>query len=171
VASETTFAELFAATRESAVHLEMRDGYVLDDPSFMEWLSSGALMDDQESQEWRALMRKTVKRGVKIRRARIVSEPLSDYTYYEYVITTDHNVAAGEEVRWLPRRLATNLALPGNDFWLFDGKTLLVNHFSGNSDWIGMEIDSDPVAVKLCAEAFEAVWSRAVPHEDYTPAA
>lgn len=32
-----------------------------------------------------------------------------------------HNVKAGEEVRWLPRRQASDLALPGNDFWLFDG--------------------------------------------------
>jgi hypothetical protein len=108
---------------------------------------------------------------VSIRRARIVSEPLSDYIRYEYAVTAGHNVAAGEEVRWLPRRLTTNLALPGNDFWLFDGQTLIVNHFSGGSDWIGMEIDSDPSAVKLCAEAFEAVWSRAVSHEDYKPAA
>lgn len=41
MASETTFAELFAATRESAVHLEMRDGYMLDDPSFLAWLEDG----------------------------------------------------------------------------------------------------------------------------------
>lgn len=171
MASETTFAELFAATRESAVHLEMRDGYMLDDPSFLAWLEDGRVVDDPESQEWRALVRQTVDRGVSVRRARIVSEPLSDYIRFEHALTAGHNIAAGEEVRWLPRRLATNLALPGNDFWLFDGKTLLVNHFSGDSDWIGTEIDSDPSAVKLCAEAFEAVWSRAVPHEDYEPAA
>jgi len=171
VASETTFAELFAATRESAVHLETRDGYMLDDPSFLAWLEDGRVLDDPESQQWRALVRETVDRGVRIRRARIVSEPLSDYIRYEHAVTAGHNIAAGEEVRWLPRRLTTNLALPGNDYWLFDRKTLLVNHFSGNSDWIGMEIDPDPSAVKLCVEAFETVWSRAVPHEDYKPAA
>ena len=171
MASETTFAELFAATRESAVHLEMRDGYMLDDPSFLAWLEDGRVVDDPESQQWRALVRATVDRGVSIRRARIVSEPLSDYIRFEHAVTAGHNIAAGEEVRWLSRRLTTNLALPGNDFWLFDGRTLLVNHFSGDSDWTGMELDPDPSAVKLCAEAFEAVWSRAVPHEDYTPAA
>jgi hypothetical protein len=171
VASETTFAELFAATRESAVHLEMRDGYMLDDPSFLAWLEDGRIVDDPESQQWRALVRETVDRGVSVRRARIVSEPLSDYIRFEHAVTAGHNIAAGEEVRWLPRRLATNLALPGNDFWLFDGRTLLVNHFSGNSDWTGMELDPDPSAVKLCTEAFEAVWSRAVSHEDYEPAA
>jgi len=171
VASETTFAELFAATRESAVHLEMRDGYMLDDPSFVAWLEDGRVVDDPESQEWRALVRETVGRGVSIRRARIVSEPLSDYIRFEHALTAGHNIAAGEEVRWLPRRLTTSLALPGNDFWLFDGKTLLVNHFSGEGESFGMELDPDPSAVKLCAEAFEAVWSRAVPHEDYTPAA
>ena len=171
MASETTFAELFAVARESAFHLEMRDGYMLDDPSFLAWLEDGRVVDDPESQQWRALVREAVDRGVSIRRARIVSEPLSDYIRFEHAVTAGHNIAAGEEVRWLPRRLTTNLALPGNDFWLFDGKTLLVNHFSGDSNWIGMELDSDPSAVELCAKAFEAMWSRAVSHEGYTPAA
>jgi hypothetical protein len=29
------------------------------------------------------------------------------------------------------------------------------------------EISEDPAAAKLCADAFEAVWARAVPHENY----
>jgi hypothetical protein len=31
------------------------------------------------------------------------------------------NAAAGEDVRWLPRRRASDLALPGTDFWVLDG--------------------------------------------------
>lgn len=96
-----------------------------------------------------------------------MSGQLSDYVRFEYEITDPHNVAAGEEVRWLPRRRASDLALPGNDFWLFDGTTLLINHFSGNGDWSGPEITPEPAMVKLCGDAFEAVWARAVPHKDY----
>lgn len=29
---------------------------------------------------------------------------------------------AGEDVRWLPDRRTSDIALPGDDFWLFDGR-------------------------------------------------
>ena len=65
-----------------------------------------------------------------MRRARIVSEPVSEYIRFEHDVTYT-NVAAGEEVRWLPRRLASDIALPGNDFWLFDERLAVFNHFAG----------------------------------------
>ncbi|BAJ29804.1 hypothetical protein KSE_40100 [Kitasatospora setae KM-6054] len=149
----------------------MRDGYMLDDPSYLAWLEDRRLdLDDPESQEWRTLVRSAVDRGVEVRRARIVSEPVSDYIRFEHEITAPHNVKAGEQVRWLPRRLATDLALPGNDFWIFDDRLALINHFSGDGDWADTETVTDPAVVKLCSDAFAAVWERAVPHEDYHPA-
>ncbi|MCX4750278.1 hypothetical protein OG455_33000 [Kitasatospora sp. NBC_01287] len=171
MASEKTFEQLFRAAEQSAVHLEMRDGYMLDDPSFIAWQQDGRLvLDDEESRWWRRLVRDAVARGVEVRRARIVSEPLSAYTRFEYDSTSDHNAAAGEQVRWLPRRQATDLALPGNDFWLFDATILLANHFTGNGEWVDTQTITDPVVVKHCAAAFLSVWERAVPHEDYRPA-
>lgn len=170
MASETTFEQLFRTAKQSAVHLEMRDSYMLDDPSFIAWQEDGRLvLDDPESQWWRQLVRTTVARGVAVRRARIVSEPLSAYTRFEYDITREHNVQAGEQVRWLPRRQATDLALPGNDFWLFDGEVLLVNHFTGSGEWTDTETITEPTVVKLCTDAFASVWERGVPHEDYRP--
>jgi len=53
--------------------------------------------------------------GVVMRRARIVSVPVGEYTRYEHSLTFT-NIVAGEEIRWLPRRHASTLALPGNDF-------------------------------------------------------
>lgn len=70
---------------------------------------------------WIELVSAAVSRGVDVHRACIVSEPISPYVRHEYEITSGHNVKAGEAVRWLPRRQASDLALPGNDFWLFDG--------------------------------------------------
>lgn len=39
----------------------------------------------------------------------------------------------------------------------------------GNGDWAEppMELRTEPEIVKQCGDAFEAVWDRAVPHEDY----
>ncbi|MFD0260127.1 DUF6879 family protein [Kitasatospora indigofera] len=167
MASETTFEQLFRSATESALHLEMRDGYMRAEPGFVAWTQGRIEVDDPESVWWRNLVRTSVARGVHVRRARIVSEPLSDYTQYEYDITEQHNIAAGEVVRWLPRRGATPLLLPANDFWLFDGKTLLVNHFTGNGDWTDTEQVTDPIVVRQCAEAFAHVWSLAEPHSQY----
>lgn len=62
-------------------------------------------------------MRATAARGVKLRRARIVSEPVSEYIRFEHD-GTPQNIAAGEDVRWLPRARASALSLPGNDCWV-----------------------------------------------------
>ncbi|NEB73899.1 hypothetical protein G3I40_01390 [Streptomyces sp. SID14478] len=165
------FPELLANTTESAVHLEMRDSYDVDKEKgpFADW-KQGIRLDPQARDEWwrpwLSLIQEAVARGVVVRRARIVSEPVSEYIRYEHSGTFT-NVAAGEQVRWLARRRASDLALPGNDFWLLDGKVIRWNHFTGDGGSAGQEISTDPAAVKLCAEAFEAVWERAVPHEQY----
>ncbi|MGA5128841.1 DUF6879 family protein [Streptomyces olivoreticuli] len=150
----------------------MRDGYMRDDPMFVAWQDGHR--DDQGDREswwrpWLTLIEETTTRGVEVRRARVVSEPVSDYVQFEYDVTFS-NVAAGEQVRWLPRHRATDLALPGNDFWLLDGTTVMVNHFGGDGQFTGEEVTTEPVLIKLCASAFEAVWERAVPHEEYRPA-
>lgn len=165
------FSELFAACRTSAVHLEMRDSY--DDPEeaaeLNAWREGFRYDPEDRSSWWRPwldLVSQTVSRGVEIRRARIVSEPISQYTHFLYDVTFA-NVAAGEKVRWLPRRRASDLPLPGNDFWVFDGQLVRFGYFSGEGTYLGDELEDDPAVVKLCADAFEAVWDRAIPHEQY----
>ncbi len=103
-------------------------------------------------------------------RARIVSEPVSDFIRFEYEGTAGLNIAAGEEVRWLPRRRASDLCLPGNDFWLFDDRMIRFHYFSGDGDIVEDELVSDPTVIQMCAAAFEAVWEHAIPHAEYKPA-
>ncbi|EXU67636.1 MULTISPECIES: DUF6879 family protein [Streptomyces] len=167
-----TFADLLAATRHSAVHLEMRDQYAVGDEAedYAAFQDTGVANTDPSKSfwpEWLPLVTDAVARGVTMRRARIVSEPVTDYIRYEHAITV-LNLRAGEDVRWLPRRHASDLALPGNDFWLLDGRLVQFNHFTGRGDWVGKEHTEDPEVAALCAAAFEAVWQRAVPHEKYT---
>lgn len=168
------FDQLLVGARYSAVHLEMRDTYgVPDEAEAIERFRLTGESDlDPESEYWRdwtAMLGEASARGVVIRRARIVSEPVTLYTRYLYAMTPV-NIAAGEQVRWLPRRDACDLALPGNDFWLFDDRAVRFNHFTGDGDWADPRVSytEDPAVTKLCATAFEAVWERAVPHEQYT---
>ncbi|AWL38943.1 MULTISPECIES: DUF6879 family protein [Streptomyces] len=166
------FAELLANCRHSAVHLEMRDHY--DDPDeaprVAAW-KAGYRPDPEDRatwwRPWLDMVAESVGRGVEFRRARIVSEPVSEYTRYLYD-GSFANIAAGERIRWLPRRRASDLCLPGNDFWVFDGQLVRFGHFSGEGAYLGDEIEDAPDVVKLCSSAFEAVWDRAVPHSAYT---
>src|SRR5262249_12861535 len=155
-----------AATVSSAVHLEMRDSYTPSDPQFLEW-KAGRPRPVPASPAWYELVRSHVARGVRFRRARIVSEPVSDFIRFEHEATAGLNVAAGEEVRWLPRRRASGLCLPGNDFWLFDGHLVRFHYFSGDGGIVEDEMVSDPAVVRRCVEAFEAVWELAIPHAEY----
>ncbi|PTM91164.1 hypothetical protein LXH13_25360 [Streptomyces spinosirectus] len=162
-----TFEELFRDCRESAVHLEMRDSYMKSDPSYVDWAAGIAIDPAERWADWLTLVTDATSRGVKVRRARIVSEPVSQYIRFEYEVTNGLNIAAGEEVRWLPRRRTTGIALPGNDFWLFDSSLLLVNHFDGDGEWLDPVLSTNPQEIKLCDDAFESVWQLGIPHDDY----
>ncbi|MET7914752.1 DUF6879 family protein [Streptomyces avermitilis] len=168
-----TFEELLAKARHSAVHLEMRDGYMTSDPAYIDWkagVRNAPVDSDPEFRDWLDWVRAATRRGVTIRRARVFSVPESDYIKFEHHVS-DANVEAGEEIRWLPRRRATDIAFPGNDFWVFDNELVLVLHFTGDGespeDWL--ELTTDPKVLALCTSAFEAVWERAIPHEAYQP--
>ncbi|MFI1173753.1 DUF6879 family protein [Streptomyces melanogenes] len=164
--SAPSFAELLGQCERSAVHLELRDSYA-PTGRFEAW-RRGERVDWEDRVSWwhpyDQLIADSVARGVVIRRARVVSEPVTEYIRWEHYVTRA-NITAGEQVRWLPRRRATDIALPGNDFWLFDDRLLRVHHFSGDGEVVEDEITRDPATVKLCSTAFEAVWERAVPHQ------
>jgi hypothetical protein len=161
------FPELLRACTSSAVHLEMRDAYTPDDPWFQAWMAGDREeFERQLTRSWLDLISEVSGRGVRVRRARVVSEPLTDYIRFEHA-TTGSNVTAGEEVRWLPRHLATGLLLPANDYWVFDGQRAQFNYFSGPGEFLDTRLSEDPAIVKQCAAAFEAVWERAIPHQDY----
>jgi hypothetical protein len=165
--SEPTTYDLFRAARRSAVHLETRDSYTPSDADWNEWQGGGRFNPAERWRDWFDLIRETTARGVSVRRARIVSEPVTDYIRFEYDVTADHNIEAGEQVRWLARHNATDLLIPAVDFWTFDDTVVVFNHFDGVGDWVREERRDDSDLAKLLGGAFEAVWDRATPHADY----
>jgi len=78
-------------------------------------------------------------------------EPITPYIRFEYDVTDSMNITAGEQVRWLPRRRASDLALPGNDFWVFDDRLVRFGHFAGDGTGLGHEMSDDPAVARLCA--------------------
>jgi hypothetical protein len=160
------FSELIAATTRSAVHLETRDAYTPSDPQFQDWLA-GRPIPVPAIPDWRDLVREHTARGVSFRRARVVSEPVSDCVRFEHFITDATNVAGGEEIRWLPRQRAGSVCVPVNDFWVFDDRLVRFGYFAGDGEFVEHELTDDLEAVRTCVTAFEAVWGIAVPHAAY----
>ena len=155
------------ATR-SAIHLETRDLYLCDRASFELWQADRYVSGVDPS--WEVLVRSKVDSGVDVRRVRIVSTPPSEYIRFEH-FTTAEIIAAGEDVRWLSRRDASDLALPGNDFWLIDGDEIHFLHFDGDGDFpAGYQqwaASRDPQLIAFCVRSFESAWSRATPHAEF----
>ncbi len=165
-----SFKELLDSAQHLAFHLEMHDIYSADEERdhIAAWRQGGR-PDDPGSAQWRPwvdLVRRTVGRGVLMRRARTVSEPVTEYIRYEHA-GTSVNIGAGEQVRWLPRHRASDIALPGNDFWLIDDRIVRFNIFTGDGAATDPQASEEPTVIKLCTSAFEEVWARAVPHEEY----
>lgn len=164
---------LLATCAREAVHLEMRDAYAVHSEAerFATFLATGQRNDAADAPDrryWLDLICSVKQAGKRVRRARIVSEPVTDYIRFEWT-GTGPNVEAGEEVRWLPRRLASSIALPGNDFWLFDDAIVVFTVFTGSGDVAERQLTTDVATVKLCRSAFEAVWLAAIPHDEYVP--
>jgi hypothetical protein len=169
LATEPATYELFRAATRSAVHLELRDSYTPDDPDWHDWREGRRFNPAERWQDWFDLINATTARGVQVRRVRIVSEPVTDYIRFEYDVTAAHNIAAGEQVRWLPRRQAADLLVPGADLWAFDDAVVVFNHFDGVGDWVCEERRDDPALAKRLTAAYETIWERAIPHEQYRP--
>ncbi|MGW5651991.1 DUF6879 family protein [Streptomyces humi] len=144
-------------------------GVAEEDEDFAAWQAgNGYVLDDRPAwwNSFHGTVSDAVGRGVVVRRARIVSEPVTEYIRYEHWCTPQ-NLAAGEDVRWLPRRLASDLLIPGNDLWIFDNRLIRFSLFAGNGRFVEDVMEDAPDVVKRHVEAFESVWERAVPHADF----
>jgi ribosomal protein L31 len=52
---------------------------------------------------------------------------------------------------------------------MFDNASVLFTFFSGDSEVVDREWRTEPAVVELVGSAFETVWQRATPHEEYKP--
>ncbi|MEV0683193.1 DUF6879 family protein [Nocardia sp. NPDC050378] len=167
--SDAEFDQLLTEFRSSAVHLETRDAYgtEVELPHMAKW-AAGEHDDLAWLGDWCENLRCHRAAGRTVRRARIVSEPLSAYQRWSHSIAHPM-VEAGEDIRWVPRRRLDSVAIPGNDFYLLDDELVIFLHYSGDGLGVDKVTSTDPGDIELCRTAFEAVWQWAIPHRDYQP--
>ena len=159
--------DLINSFQREALHLEMRDSYgtAVEIPHLAKW-EAGEPDDTEWLQPWFDRIRTAVEAGKDFRRARIISEPVSDYQ--KWVLKDSHLfVEAGEDIRWIPRSRVSVVALPGNDFWLFDDQVLVFLIFAGNGLVVDRQKTTEPAAVELCRSAFDAVWRLSIRDSEY----
>jgi hypothetical protein len=161
------FDDLFRQFQHSARKFECRRSYGVpeEDEPFQLFLA-GKDPGLDWFRPWLDLMAAQHAAGKLIQRVRVIDEPPSDYLRFE-LWGTAHNIAAGEDIRYLPRAVADTLSLPQLDFWLFDARTLAVLNFDDDGRPLGARMVDDPSAVVTYAAAFDAAWHHAVPFADY----
>ncbi len=159
--------DLFTSFQREALHLEMRDSYgtAVEIPHFAKW-EAGEADDANWLQPWFDKVRGATRAGKVYRRARIISEPISDYQ--KWVLKDSHLfVEAGEDIRWMPRSRVSTVALPGNDFWLFDNRIVVFLIFTASGLVVDRQKTTDRTAIALCQAAFDAVWKLSIPDSEY----
>jgi hypothetical protein len=106
-----------------------------------------------------------------VRRVRVITEPISEYIHFEYD-STPENLAAGEDIRWLPRRLVPAdviFPLEGRDWWLFDNSFIAVGELDDHGRPLGSRISTDPALLGQCITVRDRLWLSAIPHTNYQP--
>ncbi|MBF6284825.1 hypothetical protein GV791_00800 [Nocardia cyriacigeorgica] len=160
---------VFATAQRSAFHLETHDDYASESESE----SLAAFRADESTDPggewfsgWTNHVAATVARGVAVRRARIVTEPHTLYTRYLLALSR-HNLAAGEEIRYLARQHADPFDSATEDFWLFDERAVAFSLFDGRGYWVGAALTDEPMIVAHAVAVRDRVWPAAIPFEEY----
>ncbi|WP_063043303.1 DUF6879 family protein [Nocardia pseudovaccinii] len=162
------FENLFRTCQHEAFHLEVQDTYETPEESepFRKFLA--AEPDDYGwFQPWLSHVREVTSRGVAINRARVVTEPHTDYTRFAKAVAR-FNAEAGEDVRYLPRHQIDTEELTQDDWWLFDDNVLAYTAFEPSGRWVGAAVTTDPRLVGYCRRVKQRVWASATPLAEYS---
>lgn len=165
------FQRLFVTFEHTAFRLEVRDFYNIagEADDFQRFLNGEHLDKRAEAEArrpWLDKMRAATAAGKRVERVRVVTEPLSDYLRFE-MEGTDLNIAAGEDIRYLPRQHTAAAQLPGHDFWLFDSSRLVLMRFDDQARPLPYELVTDPATVVEHCFWRDTAWHYAVPHDRY----
>lgn len=126
----------------------------------------GEPLDLSWMQDWLRMVREATAEGKRFARVRVVELPLSDWNRYSYVLA-EHNIAAGEDIRYLVRGEVDALGLPDYDYWLFDSSKLVKMHFDDDDRFLGGEVIEDLAEIVQANYWRDAAWHKAVRRDDF----
>ncbi|WP_435583444.1 DUF6879 family protein [Amycolatopsis thermoflava] len=160
------FAALFQTVRRSSWRWECQGWYAVDMPDVERWLRGEPAVETDEDRAWVDYIAGLRAVGVPFARVRMLTDPLTDYLRW-MLATTDRNVDAGEDIRWVEQRDVAGLGLPDYDFYVFDDDRVVVLRFDDGKQLVAVELDDDPGVVRQHQQWRDRVWPLAIPHTDY----
>jgi hypothetical protein len=167
MSDSASFQDFMDGCRRSAFKFESRRSYVVaEEEAAFRAFSCGEDPGLGWLRNWLDTVRVLTRRGPRVERVRVIDVPPSDYLRFELAVTP-HNLAAGEDIRYLDRARSVELDLPEQDYWLFDSAALLLVNFNGNDVFQGFEPVTNPARVAGYAAARDAAWQAAEPYTDY----
>jgi hypothetical protein len=161
------FALLFDWSTTRAFRLETLDQYAAgyEEEAIRRFLA-GKPLDPGFIAPWLERVAAATGAGRQMQRVHVVTEPLSDYLRYEmdgYRLT----VAAGEDVLILPRSVARELELPGEDFWLFDDGPVARMRYDRHGNFLGAELFEEPDVMPRYCRWRDIALNAATPYARY----
>jgi hypothetical protein len=117
-------------------------------------------------QDWLSMIQAATNEGRRLARVRVVDLPLSDYNRWSFVLA-QHNIAAGEDIRYMTRSRAQEIGLPNHDYWLFDSHTLLQMRFDEEDRFVGGEVIDDSASIVEHNYRRDAAWHHAVRRDEF----
>ncbi len=154
--------EILERTRRDLFRIETLPSYdtAMTTSDFRRWLGGELEPTWAVRQPWLDTLAKWAREGRPRRRVRVIHNPPSDYERYACDWGYRYNVGAGEPTRVLdlaetdlPKELA---AAPG-DWWLIDGRDVVMMHYHPDGRFRGAEI-LDPQDTGRYRLAADAAW-------------
>jgi hypothetical protein len=161
--------KLFDGFQRSAYRQESLPHYQADNEagSLRAFLAGEPLPELAGKDRWTARVRAARAAGKTMSRVRVVSEPVSAYEAWEISISYPANLAAGEDIRVLPRSAGDALGLPHADFWLYDSEVLAWFRYNEDGRLLGADLERDPAVVRQAVRWRDQALAAAVPCREY----
>lgn len=160
------FAALLRSVRRSSWRWECQGEYAVDLPEVERWRAGLPAVETEDDREWLAHLARLRADGIPFQRVRMFTEPLNDYlSWMRQAIGP--NVAAGEDVRWLPESAARARGLPSYDFYLLDDERVAILRFTDSKELTGVVVDDDPAVLAEHRAWRDTAWQMAIPHAEY----
>lgn len=160
------FAALFPTVQRSSWRWECQGWYAVDMPDVDRWLRREPAIETDEDRSWIDYISSLHAAAIPFRRVRMITEPITDYLRW-MLTTSDRNVAAGEDIRWIDQRQVVDLGPPDYDFYIFDDDRVVILRFDPAKELVGVELDDSPDIVEQHQQWRDHVWPLATPHADY----
>jgi hypothetical protein len=161
------WSRYFRDFARSAFRLELHQVYTMPgEADELRRFRAGELPPPDYHYGWLDTLAEARNNGKTMRRVRIVTRPLTDYTEYEFAWGFAYNVEAGEDIRILDLTDRAESDLADHDFWLFDETSVVKLLYRPDGTQIGRELVQDPDLAAYLSWR-DTAWEQAVPFRDY----